>query len=110
MMNTLSATPSPDAVNAENKIAMLLSIVAPGLGQVYKGHVAEGLLWLFLGMPIALWVGILLSLATAGLGLIIPLFCWAALVVDAYWEKDRRQMHHWFMGSGTDEDYSASID
>jgi hypothetical protein len=108
-MKRLLANPSADAVRAENVIAMALSIVAPGLGQVYKGHVAGGLIWLFLGMPIALWTGLLLSLATAGIGLVIPLVCWAALVVDAYWEKDRRT-HHWFMGSGFEEDYSTSID
>lgn len=109
-MNTLLTTPNKDALNAENKIAMVLSIFAPGLGQIYKGHVAEGLIWLVIGMPVALWVGILLSLATAGVGLIIPLVCWAALVVDAHWETDRRPTHHWFMGNGTDEDYSASVD
>lgn len=109
-MKGLLMTPSAEAVKAENVIAMALSIVAPGLGQVYKGHVAEGLVWLLLGMPIALWIGILLSLATAGIGLIIPLACWGALVVDAYWGKDRRSTHHWFMGDGVQEDYSASID
>ena len=46
-------------------------------------------------MPIALFVGILLGLATAGIGLIFPLACWAALAVDAYYEKDLR-IHHWF--------------
>lgn len=102
-------TPTEEAVRAENVVAMALSIVAPGLGQVYKGHVAFGLVWMFLGMPIALWIGILLSLATAGLGLIIPLVCWAALAIDAYWEKDRHT-HHWFMGNGGYEDYSTSID
>ena len=100
---------SAKAVKAENKIAMALSIVAPGLGQIYKGHVAGGLTWLFIGMPIAVWIGILLSLATAGVGLIVPLVCWAALAADAYAEKDRRT-HHWFMANGFDEDYSASID
>lgn len=109
-MKGLLIPPSADAVKAENVIAMALSIVAPGLGQIYKGHVAEGFLWLFLGMPVALWIGILLSLATGGIGLIIPLACWAALVVDAYWEKDRRSTHHWFMGAGFEEDCSASID
>lgn len=84
-----------DAISAENKWAAFLSIVLPGLGQIYKGHFEEGLLWLCLGMPIAIFVGILLGLATAGVGLIFPLVCWAALVVDAYYEKDLR-VHHWF--------------
>jgi hypothetical protein len=108
-VNRLLTPPSMEAVRAENRIAMALSIVLPGLGQVYKGHVVIGLIWMFLGMPVALWIGVLLSLATGGAGLVIPLLCWAALVIDAYWKKDRR-IHHWFMGTGVEEDYSTSID
>ena len=84
-----------DAISAENKCAAFLSIILPGLGQIYKGHFEEGLLWLCLGMPIAIFIGILFGLATAGVGLIFPVLCWAALVVDAYYEKDLR-VHHWF--------------
>ena len=40
-----------DLIGAENKIAAALSLFLPGLGQIYKGHVEAGLLWLFLGMP-----------------------------------------------------------
>lgn len=87
--------PSKEVLGAENKCAAFLSVVLPGLGQIYKGHYEEGMLWMVLGMPIAIWVGILLGLATAGLGLIFPLLCWAAVVVDAYYQKDLR-MHHWF--------------
>ena len=86
---------SKEALSAENKYAAFLSVICPGLGQLYKGHYEEGLLWMCLGMPIAIFVGILLGLATAGIALIIPLLCWAALVVEAYYEKDLRD-HHWF--------------
>jgi TM2 domain-containing membrane protein YozV len=86
---------SKEAIGAENKCAAFLSIIVPGLGQVYKGHYEAGLLWLCLGMPIAVFIGILLGLATAGVGLIFPVLCWAALAVDAYYEKDLR-VHHWF--------------
>jgi hypothetical protein len=84
-----------DVLGAENKCAAFLSIVLPGLGQIYKGHFAAGLLWICLGMPVAIWVGILLGLATGGIGLLFPLICWAALAVDAYYERDLR-IHHWF--------------
>ena len=84
-----------EILSAENKCAAFLSIVLPGLGQIYKGHVVDGLLWMFLGMPIAVFMGILLGLATAGFGLLFPLMCWAGLAVDAYYEKDLR-IHHWF--------------
>jgi hypothetical protein len=49
---------------------------------------------MLLGMPLVVWIGVLLSLATAGLGLIIPALCWVASVVDAYYEVDRRRHHH----------------
>ena len=66
MKNESLVCPNKEVVNAENKCAAFLSIVVPGLGQIYKGHVVAGLLWMFLGMPIAVWTGILLGLATAG--------------------------------------------
>jgi hypothetical protein len=48
---------------------------------------------MFLGMPFAIWIGIILSLATAGLGLLLPILCWVALAWNAYNEKDRRRHH-----------------
>jgi TM2 domain-containing membrane protein YozV len=86
---------SKEVLGAENKCAAFLSIIVPGLGQIYKGHLMAGLVWLCLGMPIAVFIGILLGLATAGVGLIFPVLCWTALAVDAYYEKDLR-IHHWF--------------
>lgn len=104
-MKTL-ATPSSEIINAENITAALLSIV-PGLGHIYKGHFVAGLIWLVFGMPIAIWVGILLGLATAGIGLLFPIMCWLAVALDAYNEPDRRR-HHWFPPSadnaGPDKD------
>ena len=110
MMNTALANPPNNDVRvAKNRIAAGLSILVPGLGQVYKGHVGEGLLWLFLGMPFAIWIGILLGLATAGIGLVLPLVCWAALVVDAYYEKDRRN-HHWLLPTRDDASLDTVVD
>jgi len=95
MNNQVHVRLSKEAIGAENKLAAFLSIILPGLGQIYKGHYEAGLLWLVLGMPIAVFIGILLGLATGGVGLIFPVACWAALAVDAYYEKDLR-VHHWF--------------
>jgi TM2 domain-containing membrane protein YozV len=102
-VNTLSTPLSREAKHAQNVIAALLSIV-PGLGQIYKGHYEAGFLWMFLGMPIAVWIGILFGLATAGVGLLFPILCWVALVVDAYNEKDRR--HHHLTSTWADDDES----
>jgi hypothetical protein len=77
----------------------------PGLGHIYKGHYAAGFIWMFVGMPVAVWIGILLGLATAGLGLLFPIACWAALTVDAFYARDLHK-HHWFMpySDGTEEE------
>src|SRR5437868_4220269 len=91
-MKTLATAVSREAQHAHTEIAALLSII-PGLGHIYKGHYEAGLLWMLLGMPFAIWIGIMLSLATAGLGLFFPLLCWMALAWDAYNEKDRRRHH-----------------
>jgi len=103
-MNATSTPPSAEIVNAENRIAALLSIV-PGLGQIYKGHLASGFIWMFVGMPLAIWIGILLGLATAGIGLLVPIVCWVGLIFDAYNERDLRR-HHWSLpySDGADED------
>jgi hypothetical protein len=96
-MHTLSTSLSKEQKHAHNEIAALLSIV-PGLGHIYKGHYEMGFLWMFLGMPIAIWIGILFGLATAGVGLLFPILCWVGLAWDAYNEKDRRHHHlasHW---------------
>ena len=102
-------SPNNDVIQAENKIAAILSIVIPGLGQVYKGHFGEGFLWMFLGMPFAIWAGILLGLATGGIGLLLPLVCWTALAVDAYYEKDRRR-HHWLLPMTDDASLDNVVD
>jgi|SRR4029450_3299081 hypothetical protein len=102
-MKTLSTPLSREAKHAQNEIAALLSIV-PGLGHIYKGHFEAGFLWMFLGMPIAIWIGILFGLATAGVGLLFPILCWVALAVDAYNEDDRR--HHHLTSTWADDDES----
>ena len=56
-MHTLSTPLTKEEKHAHNEIAALLSIV-PGLGHIYKGHYGMGLFLMFLGMPIAIFVGI----------------------------------------------------
>ena len=69
-MHTLSTPLSKEQKHAHDEIAAVLSIV-PGLGHIYKGHWEAGLLWMFLGMPFAIWIGILLGLGNRR--------CWSAL-------------------------------
>lgn len=91
-MLTLTVPLKKETIHAQNEIAAILSIL-PGLGHIYKGHYAAGFLWMFFGMPFAIWIGILLGLATGGLGLLFPIICWVGLAVDAYNEKNRRRHH-----------------
>jgi hypothetical protein len=102
-MHTLSTPLSKEEKHAHNEIAAVLSIV-PGLGHIYKGHWEAGLLWMFLGMPMAIWIGILFGLATAGIGLLFPILCWVGLAWDAYNEKDRR--HHHLTSQWAEDDES----
>ena len=74
-----------------NVVAAAISVV-PGAGQIYKGHYVSGLI-LLLAMPFAIIAGVLLSPATAGAGLFLPVILWAFAGVDAYHEDDRRK--HW---------------
>ncbi len=94
-MNALLTASRKGSDPRSNAIAAALTLV-PGQGHFYKGHVAAGFLCMFLGMPIALWIGILLPAESghAGAGLLFPILCWTALGLDAYYEKDRRN-HHW---------------
>ncbi|HWB59773.1 MAG TPA: hypothetical protein VG733_09780 [Chthoniobacteraceae bacterium] len=75
-------------------VAAALSVV-PGLGHIYKGYYAVGLAILVLGAPLMIWIGVLLSLATIGVGLITPAIAWGLVATDAYYRKNRRR-HHWF--------------
>jgi hypothetical protein len=92
-MRTLSTPLNREEKHAHNEIAALLSIV-PGLGHIYKGHYEMGLFLMFLGMPIAMFVGIISILGTAGVSLLFPIGCWVALAYDAYRKNDRRHHHH----------------
>ena len=100
-VNDTLVVPTKEGANAPNVIAAALSAVLPGLGQIYKGHLASGFLWMLVGMPLALWIGILLSIATAGIGLILPLVCWVALAVEAYYKVDRRRHRHHHLAEPT---------
>jgi uncharacterized membrane protein len=91
-MNETNRIDEPTLRRDRDVFAAVMSII-PGLGHVYKGHYAAGFLTMFLGVPLCLWIGVLLSLATAGIGLLLPLLLWAMVVIDAYYKKDFRKHH-----------------
>jgi hypothetical protein len=73
-------------------VAAILSIV-PGLGHIYKGHYRVGFTLMLLGIPLSLWMGLLTSLATLGLGLLIPVAFWVLTAANAFMEPDWRRHH-----------------
>jgi hypothetical protein len=75
-----------------NVIAGLLSIV-PGLGHIYKGLYANGLVVMLLLTPIVVWASVLLSLTTKGAGLLMPIAYWAVVAYQAMTERDHRKYH-----------------
>ena len=72
---------------ASDNIAVMLSVI-PGLGHVYKGYQALGLLF-FAGAIGALGLALLAATATAGFGIGLAVFYWAAVMIHVYVIKDR---------------------
>jgi len=91
-MNTHSKISEAVLLRDRDAIAAALSII-PGLGHLYKGHFAAGLTVMLLAMPLTIWAGVLLSLATLGLGLLLPVVFWGFVGFDAYFEDDHRKHH-----------------
>jgi hypothetical protein len=86
-------TANESILSREHNIYAAMLSVVPGLGHIYKGLYAAGFSIMLLGPPLAIWAGVLLSLTTLGLGMLLPLFCWAWVAFDAYNEVDMRHHH-----------------
>ena len=91
-MNNPIIIPEATLLRHRNMIAAVLSII-PGLGHIYKGRYATGFTVMLLMMPMMVWAGVLLSLATLGLGLLAPLLFWGFVGYDAFYEDDYRKHH-----------------
>jgi TM2 domain-containing membrane protein YozV len=63
-------------------IAVLLSIIIPGAGQMYAGRIGRGLVFLFLGIPLAVILAVLFFWLI--FPLFLPLAFWIYNVYDAY--------------------------
>ncbi len=84
---TRSATETVEG-KASDAVAVLLSII-PGLGHIYKGHKALGLLIMFVGTPMAIGIAALTFTFTAGFGgLLLPLW-WFGVMFHVYGIDDR---------------------
>lgn len=73
---------------ASDMVAVLLSIV-PGLGHIYKGYRVLGMLLLFVGMPMAVGLALLIATGTAGFGFFLLPIYWIAVMVHVWSIPDR---------------------
>ena len=80
---TVSAEPK-----ASDAIAVLMSVV-PGLGHVYKGQKALGLLLIFVVSPLIAFFSFLAAIASAGFGFGLFILYWLGVAVHAYGAEDR---------------------
>lgn len=78
-------------VVARNDLAVILSTI-PGLGHIYKGYYLHGLCLMLLA-PLMIFVGLVTSLATLGVGLLLPVIYWIAVAISAYHMSDHRKHH-----------------
>ena len=95
--STQEAAPAPTAATglldsaegqASDLVAVLLSIV-PGLGHVYKGYRAIGVLLMFFGTPLAFGLALLIATATAGFGFFLLPIYWIAVMINVWAIPDR---------------------
>lgn len=84
--------PPPVVHNARGAIpgvAALLSFFLPGLGQIYNGNIAIGLLLMIL-YPVSgvlAWVAFIAAMKTEpiyGIAIVVPLLVWLAGIFDAH--------------------------
>jgi uncharacterized membrane protein len=76
--------------NFRDRTAMWLSLLVPGLGHLYKGHVIFGGLIFFVFGPCVLALALVVAPATLGLSLLIlPPFV-GVVMLDAYHTPDIR--------------------
>ena len=82
--------PEQSSGNFRNRTAMWLSVLVPGLGHLYKGHVILGGLIFFVFGPCVLALALVVAPATLGLSLLIlPPFI-GIVMLDAYHTSDIR--------------------
>jgi TM2 domain-containing membrane protein YozV len=77
-------TPSPGVtVGTKNSgLAAVLSLIIPGLGQMYAGRIGRGLIFFFLGIPLTAIIAVLFFWLI--FPLFLPLAFWIWNIFDAY--------------------------
>ncbi|MBA3543382.1 MAG: hypothetical protein H0T83_02935 [Chthoniobacterales bacterium] len=73
---------------ASDMVAVMLSI-APGLGHIYKGYRLIGMLFMFVGTPMAVGLALLIATGTAGFGFFLLPIYWVAVMIHVWGTPDR---------------------
>ncbi|MBA3963874.1 MAG: hypothetical protein H0X40_18510 [Chthoniobacterales bacterium] len=73
---------------ASDMVAVMLSIL-PGLGHIYKGYRVLGVLFMFVGAPMAVALALLIATGTAGFGFFLLPIYWIAVMVHVWAIPDR---------------------
>lgn len=89
-MNTQSHINSNKALIKYRNVIAVISSIIPGLGHIYKGQYRMGA-GLIIISPFFIWVALIMGFATAGIGLLIPLFYIMAIGWHAYNVEDKRK-------------------
>jgi TM2 domain-containing membrane protein YozV len=77
------ATASRVTVGTKNSgLAAVLSLIIPGLGQMYAGKIGRGLFFLFIGIPLTVIIALFFFWLI--LPLFLPLAFWIWNIFDAY--------------------------
>ena len=83
VMPTYNQAPSRVTVATKNSgLAAVLSLILPGLGQMYAGQIGRGLLFLFIGIPLTAIIAVFFFWLI--LPLFLPLAFWIWNIFDAY--------------------------
>jgi TM2 domain-containing membrane protein YozV len=88
--NPLKVAPTPRetqssrvTVGTKNPgLAALLSLIIPGLGQMYAGRIARGLVFFFLGIPLTVVIAVFFFWLI--LPIFLPMAFWIWNIFDAY--------------------------
>lgn len=89
-MNTQNLSNTKSSLTKSRNLIAAFSSIIPGLGHIYKGHYREGVGLLIIS-PFFVWVALIMGFATAGLGLLVPLFFLMIIGWHAYTIDDKRK-------------------
>ena len=89
-METYNESSPHHGIEKSRDIIAAFSSIIPGLGHIYKGHYKIGFGLLIIS-PFFVWAALILGFATAGIGLLLPIFFLICIGWHAYNMEDKRK-------------------